>query len=361
MLFSDRVLSSKGLLRILTLGLLTLLSACGGGGGGGGADPVDEGGSDSVDDGSTSGDTDPGATNRRVSRVRYDYDNNGVFEGTREYMYASDGRIAQERYTYSDDGAEDIYLAGTLSNIMGLDHLDETISYTYDADGRLQTWVGYTSESRETNTYTYNDQNLITRIDVTIEDGSGAVISQYRHALTYAGQRLVGHTMVLEGEVTPVLENTIEYDIAGFVIINSQITTQSSLESRYDYTYLTNGRPDTIVETVSAIPSYRMTFEFGYTADNQPAYLNFITQGINSNRYSFEEQYDAGGRHITRQVDDLIDGTIDAVAEIEWEEGVCTPVLQWYPRTITADTVDTTSPYIPGTGYVWLSHCTDGI
>jgi hypothetical protein len=42
------------------------------------------------------------------------------------------------------------------------------------------------------------------------------------------------------------------------------------------------------------------------------------------NRYKMLYQYDANGRQIATQIDEAIDGTIDAVAEIEWEEGrVC--------------------------------------
>jgi YD repeat-containing protein len=360
MSIGTRVTLPGGRNTLVSVFLLMILSACGGGGGGGGSegDPTDNGDTDNTDDGSP----DSGTTNLRVSRVRYDFDNNGVFEGVREFAYGTDGRIMQERYTYSDDGTEDVYLAGTLSNSIGLDPVDETIDYTYDTEGRLQTWVGYNSETRQTSRYSYDDNDLLTRVDVTIEDGTGAVTSQYSHRLTYSGQQLVAHNMTLTGETTPLFENAIVYDDAGYVIENNQTTTQNGIVSHYAYTYLTNARPDTITETVSALPDYRMTFEFGYTGDNQPSYLNFLSEGPgNDNRYSFEEQYDSDGRHVARQVDDLIDGSIDAVAEIEWEEGSCTPVLDWHPRTVTADTVDTRSPYIPGTGYVWLSHCTDGI
>ncbi|MET0028441.1 MAG: hypothetical protein ABW101_12455 [Candidatus Thiodiazotropha sp.] len=355
-------LTNGGRFAMLLL-LLSMLTACGGGGGGDGSgDSADDGGTDNTGDDTTPQDPGTGTTGYRVSRVRYDFDNNGVFEGIREFAYASDGRIMQERYTYSDDGAEDVYLAGTLSNSIGLDPVDETIEYSYDSEGRLQTWVGYNSDFRQINTYTYNNDNLITRIDVSVEDGSGAVTSQYSHTLNYTGQRLTTHVMTEEGETTPILEYAISYDGAGYVLTNDQTTTQTDLVSSYAYTYLTNGRPDTVTETVSLLPDYRMSFEFGYTANNQPAYLNFITLGAgNDNRYSFEEQYDSNGRHVARQVDDLIDGSIDAVAEIEWEEGVCVAVLDWHPRTLVSDTVDTASPYIPGTGYVWLRHCTDGI
>ncbi|MET0050956.1 MAG: hypothetical protein ABW095_07720 [Candidatus Thiodiazotropha sp.] len=347
---------------------MLLMPACGGGGGGGGGGD-EQGSTDSedpvVDDGDgTSDETGSGGTGSRVSRVRFDFDNNGVFEGVREYEYASDGKIIQERYTYTDDGTADVELGNalTLSNSIDVDSVDETVSYAYDSEGRLQTWVGYNNETRQTCRYTYNADDLITRIDVTIEDGSGAITSQYQHALSYSGQRLVEHTMTMDGETSPTLEFAIVYDAAGYVIENNMTTTQSGLVSRYAYTYLANDRTDTITDTVPTLSAYRMAFEFGYNVDDQPAYLNFITEGTgNDSRYSFVEQYDADGRHVTRQVDDRIDGTIDAVVEIEWEEMACVPVLDWHPRTLVPDPVDSTSPYKPGTGYVWLRHCIDGI
>ncbi|MES9943038.1 MAG: hypothetical protein ABW104_18260 [Candidatus Thiodiazotropha sp. 6PLUC2] len=340
---------------------LTILPACGGGGGGGDETPTDDNSSDNTDDGSTTDDTDSGQTNIRVSRIRYDFDNNGVFEGTREYTYDTDGRIIEERYSYIDDGTEDTELAGTLSNSIALDPIDETITYTYDADGRLQTWVGVTSESRDTSIYTFNDDNLITQVDVTMEDETGAVTSQYSHTLSYSEQRLIRHTMTLDNEVTPMQEYEIGYDDSGYVITNQQTMTSSNQVSHQTYTYLTNGRPNTIVDTSPSLPDYRRTYEFGYTANNQPAYMNNIAEGIFSDRYGWLFQYDDNGQKITTQIDEAIDGTIDAVAEIEWEEGVCTSVLSWYPRTIVTDTVDLSSPYKPGTGYVWLPHCTSGM
>lgn len=339
---------------------LTLLSACGGGGGGD-ETPTDDNNSDNTDDSSTSDDADTGSTNIRVSRIRYDFDNNGIFEGTREYEYDTAGRILEERYSYTDDGTEDTDLAGTLSNSIALDPIDETITYTYDSEGRLQTWVGLTSESRATYTYTFNDDNLITGVDGTIEDETGAVTSQFKHTLTYSEQRLIRHTMTLNNEVTPMQEFEIGYDGSGYIITNQQTMTSSNQVSLQTYTYLTNGRPNTIVDTAPSLPDYRMTYEFGYTANNQPDYMNVITEGLLSDRYSRLFQYDGNGRQITTQIDEAIDGTIDAVAEIEWEEGVCSSVLSWHPRTVVTDTVDLSSPYKPGTGYVWLPHCTSGM
>ncbi len=342
---------------------LLVLSACGGGGTGSPADDsaTNESNTDNSDGDNTSGDADNGATHMRVARVRYDFDNNGVFEGTREYEYDTNGRIVQERYTYVDDGTPDISLAGTLSNSVGLDPLDETVTYAYDADGRLQTWTGRTSETRQTLTYTFDNDDLITRVDASVEDGSGAVTSRYHHTLTYSGQRLVGHTMTVDGQVSPMQEYEIGYDASGYVVSNRQTNTDTGLVSLYAYTYLSNGRPDTITDTVSSLPSYLMTFEFGYDASDRPAYLHFLSQGISTNRFSIEEQYDGNGRHIARHIDEQLDGTMDATAQIEWEDGPCSQVLTWYPRAVVTDHADPASPYLPGTGYVILPHCTDGI
>lgn len=347
---------------VMVFFLIITLSACGGGGGNGDDNQADNTDTDNSSDEPTTGDTDNDGTNRRVTRVRYDFDNNGVYEGVREYDYNSDGKIQQERYTYSDDGTEDVDIAGTLSNSIGLDQLDETINYTYDDDNRLQTWVGFTSETRITRTYHYNDSNLITRIDVLVQDGSGAVTSRNNFTLSYSGQRLIEYDWTLEDQMKPTQEYTLTYDNDGYIIQNVQTTARSDQVSTITYTYLNNGRPETITDTIPTLPGYLQTTEFGYNQNNQPSYINSTSESVlGSNRSSFIEEYDGDGIHITRQLDNSIDGNIDAIAEIEWESGACAPVLDWHPRVILSDAVDTSSPYRTGTGYVWLRHCTDGI
>jgi hypothetical protein len=352
---------------------LTILSACGGDGD---ESPMNDSGTDNTNGSSTLGDTDTGTTNVRVSRIRYDFDNNGVFEGVREFAYGSDGKILEERYTYSDDGTEDLPLfSSALSDYAAMDRMDETVTYTYDADGRLQTLVRVNSQTRVTSTYTFNDDNLITRVDGSIEDENGAVTSRYSHALTYTGQRLVSHTTTIDDDVMPVSKYEIRYDDAGYVVTNQVIPLQlpgdSNPTEQFNYTYLGNGRPYTITETslIDGLPDTSATstndhpfFEFGYTENNQLSYLNHIYNGTTMNHtFAWLSQYDANGRQIVHQVDEGIDGTIDAIAEIEWEEGVCSSVLSWSPRAIVPDTVDLASPYKPGTGYIWLPHCTSGI
>jgi hypothetical protein len=326
--------------------ILSILIGCGGGG------TQDDTVNENVDDGSP---IDP-QFDQRVARMRYDYDNNGTFEGLSEFLYDTSGRLTQERYTYIDDGDDDLHIAGTLQSYLGREDLDNTTTYTYDADGRVETWVIRDNLNSTSTSYTYDAGDLITRADEVNQNSAGAVLFSAYHELEYSGEQLIKHTQFNSSDSSLLNTYNIDYDSDGYVITNQMTSNLSTHESILSYTYLSSGLTERIDEIApdASSPSV-IAAEYTYNADEQVTRFD-----LHAADFSWERLFGDDGKVSEVRVDTSLDGSVDAVVMIEWEQGDCTPVMLWNARAFVYMKADPTSPYLPGTGYWRTGHCDQG-
>jgi YD repeat-containing protein len=288
--------------------------------------------------------------------MRFDYDNNGSFEGLSEFFYDADGRISEERYSYVDDGVADLHQAGTLQSYLGREDLDNTTSYTYDTDGRLQSWVISDSLNTTTISYSYDANGLITRVDEVNQSGSGALLFSSYHVLEYSGQQLIRHTQYDASDSSRLSTYQIYYDNSGYVVTNQMNSNLSSYESLLSYSYLSNGLTDRIDE-IAPSPSSTSELAAEYAYNNAGQVTRF---DLHVADFRWERLFGANGKVSEVRVDNALDGSVDAVVSIEWEQAVCTPVLLWNPRAFVYMKAEPPSPYLPGTGYWLAGHCDQG-
>ncbi len=326
-----------------SLSIIALFSVSGcGGGGGGTASPNDI--------------ATPQGSSQRVVRMRFDYDNNGTFEGLSEFFYDASGRITEERYSYVDDGVADLHQAGTLQSFLGREELDNTTSYTYDANGRLQSWVISDSLNTTTTSYSYDANDLITRVDEVNQSGTGAVLFSSYHMLDYSGQQLIRHTQYDTSDSSRISTYQIYYDGSGYVVTNQMNSNLSSYESLLSYSYLSNGLTDRIDE-IAPDPSStsELAAEYAYNAAGQVTRFDLHVAD-----FRWERLFSADGKVSEVRVDNAMDGSVDAVVMVEWEQAACTPVILWNPRAFVYMKAEPPSPYLPGTGYWLAGHCDQG-
>jgi hypothetical protein len=311
--------------------------------------------SDSDDTGNTT-DNDTAtdsATDIRVARMRYDYDNNGTYEGLTEFFYDSSGRLTQERYSYTEDGEVDRHIPGTIQSSLGREDLDNTVIYTYNSDGLLQSWVVRDSQLGALTRYIYDANNMLTRVDNVKEDNTGAVLSSTYHSLEYTDQRLTRHTHHNTDDSSLLYTYEIEYDYAGYVSSTLMTSNPPGMESRYVPYYFVNG----LIEDVelSSQGSKNLALECSYNALNQKVRSDVWQDG-----FSFEYIYGDNVKISEVRADYGQDGVIETVVAIEWEQGVCEPVVRWNVMSHSCVEIDPSSPYQPGAGYLYTGHCDQG-
>lgn len=345
---------------VMCLALLVALFTSGCGGGGGGSDDGDintgsdvTSGTDQTDDSADSDTTSDVTEGLRVARMRYDYDNNGVYEGLSEFFYDSNGRIEEERYSYIDDGLEDQHIPGTIQSWLGREDLDNTVTYTYDANGLMQTWVVRDSELSATTTYAYDANDLLVRVDKVTGGSGGDVRSSTYHSLEYTGQQLTRHTHHNSADDTLLFTYEIGYDPAGYIDTTRMTSNPPGLDMLYSPNYLANGLIDS-VEVANPTSTY-MGLICSYNDLGQRT-LSDVGQG----GFGFEYIYGNNGKVSEVRSDAAQDGSVDTVVAVEWEQGVCEPVPLWNAMAHACTLIDPTSPYQPGAGYLYTGHCDQG-
>ncbi|MEJ2620921.1 MAG: hypothetical protein P8163_11810 [Candidatus Thiodiazotropha sp.] len=243
-----------------------------------------------------------------------------------------------------------------LGSTLPRENLNTTATYTYDTEGRVETWSETNSEYSFTTTYTYDLNDLITRADTTSLDSVGGVTAQFHHLLEYDGIKLVQHTHYVGSDPSPNQTYQIEYDIDGRVATNSMTSNSAAADSLYTYSYFANGNLQTITATTPSTPSGGdMIFSFTFNTNNQPTSFEFRSD-LDQFTDDFGYTYQYAGNTLLSEslVDRYLDGSTDVRITTEWETGPCTAMILWEVRSIFPTNSDPASPYIPGTGY-WQS------
>jgi len=292
-------------------------------------------------------------TTTRLSRMLYDFDNNGIFEGTREYAYDADGRLSSERYVYVDDGITDTVF-GTFS--IGAESSDSNILYSYNLNGLLElVTIDTVGGGRSETVYTYNDDDLITRADIRSYDGVGAVSQRMFFTLTYVGQRLDYYSWY-KAPFAPDYIYELTYGADGLILSDRGRTRALLHVNQLAYTWRPDGHIDSIQETTPPVNHYSALIDYIYDATGKLAILKVMANDPNDN-YQWDMLYDSEGTAAGMNVDLNSDGAIEAVVRSELEVGLCEPVYAWMRRAEPSFKADATALYLPGAGYYKLGGC----
>lgn len=349
-------------MRISVALVVAVLAGCGGGessspaGSGSNNGSGNTGGNNGGNTGSGGSGSGSGQTGMRVSRILYDFDNNGTFEGERRITYFSDGRIAAETYVYTDDGTPDTNLGSfTLSGPK--DNQNQDITYTYSPNGTLFTVAYDSSGHHMRDTYTYDANGMVTRLDSFTQDSSGALISSLAWVHSLNGLQLNQYKLYLSGSNTALLDYTINYNGAGQVDTDLQTVSGSGQQNMRTYTWRSDGKISAIDETDPAPgATYQASIKFTYDSNSHLVSRLYATTYQNET-YRWDWVLDNNGLPIEKRVDLSANGTVEAVVRYEYEQGPCTKVYLWYPRSEPNFVINTAVPYKPGTGYVEIPVC----
>ena len=293
----------------------------------------------------------------RVARLLYDFDNNGIFEGEAQFTYDATGRVILENYVYTDDSAPDtdfrtFTIGGSTENM--------TTSYSYDANGLLETWVIDQGGDRFTTTYTYSNDRLVTAVNTVFEDNTGAETARITSELSYTGTRLDRYTAVtmILGLPGQGISDTydLSYDGAG-LLASDLMTSVLGAQSEQTYSWRVDGNID-MIQNTNPDPAINFTeiVDFIYDVNNR-----LITRQVLANDpgddYKWDMVYDSADRLIEERIDLDSDGSVEAVVQSQWEDGPCAPVFLWTLRAEPNFKADPASLYLPGTGYAVFSIC----
>ncbi len=291
----------------------------------------------------------PSTSARRIKRLRYDLDNNGVDDAVREFSYDANGRVTAETYTYTDDGTPDNSFS-TVS--IDIDDVSSDISYRYDAAGHLLNWsMDSDGEEDLSISYTYQG-DLISTAVLTVSPSSE--VTEIRAELEYSGGRLTGYDAYLNGSSDPAQSYLLKYRADGRV---AELITTPIGDNHLpvaSYSYRSDGTVDVILENDLTEPAYSSSYDYLYDTTGRPSGI-----ALDGGFYLMRALFDADGTNTGIEIDDGIDGSIEAHIEIEWEAATCTRVLVWSPNALTNGYHGPGAPFLPGTGYAYAQTCED--
>jgi len=215
-----------------------------------------------------------GSSNKRISRVDYDYDNNGVMDAVETYTYDSLGRMTRSAYVYTDDG--------TPNTFVEKEEFDLTFDVTYDSNNRM-TYHKFTTPTTITEfTYTYDaGTGLLARADVKVTTGGFVTDTYILYSAT--GGRIVQGDTYQTSDDSLQLSATYTYNTAGQLI--QSVSSNSFGTFTQDFTRDGSGRLDMQVTS--------STFDtFIQSHDNVFDTSNRLATRINVNTNPFADQYD---------------------------------------------------------------------
>jgi uncharacterized lipoprotein YehR (DUF1307 family) len=205
---------------LMVSGMSLVLTGCGGGGSESANAP--EAAADSAP-------TNVTVFDQRIVRGAFDYDANGIADATEEFAYDSQGRQIQRRYVYSDDGVRDLDTSD--------ERVDQVQDSTYDSAGNLLTNLTTRADGRTSRAMLqYGADGLLTRMEVVVRDGGGALLSQENFLYTYMSGRLTEMVVQLDSGL-PVMRQTLSYGSDGLpaVATTTRLIGPVGPDSRTEY------------------------------------------------------------------------------------------------------------------------------
>ncbi|MFZ5593247.1 MAG: hypothetical protein ACOY4D_03095 [Pseudomonadota bacterium] len=326
------------------------LSACGGSGGDG---PSNTPPGPNPGAGNSSGGG--SASAHRISRIRYDLDNNGDIDSVRTFSYDADGRVVAEHYTYTGDGIADTDF-GSFS--IDAPPGDQTVTYTYDSAGLLQLWSNVdASGGRIDSRYEYGDDTLVDRYTIDMFAAHGALTNSTYFELDYTGTQLTGWRHYIDGGGTLMQSAALTHNAGGQVQSDLLTVAMTGAQTRTDYTYTPVGKVDLVRQSDPAAGSAFFN-EHDYTYDSANTLVaEIITSSNPGDGYRWDYTVNGDGQRTQWRIDLGSDLTVEAVVHIEWEAGSCRQTFFWAPRAHPNFVATTTIPYVPGSGYAVLPVC----
>jgi len=325
------------------------LSACLDGGGGSSST-----GSDAGSD--PNGGSNAGAASfaNRITRVDYDYDNNGVVDATDDIAYDADGRVNLTSYFYNDDGTAD------LLNLRDDSVTQETNAFTYDSDGNVTLFVVDRQFQRIEASVTYDAAGLFARQDFQFLNGSGGQISATYWEFSYTGQQLDQVDSFFGSNTTPTTTQSFSYDASGLPATSR--FTGGSLDATSTFSWRSDGQLDLIDTQSDNGDSSSVVMDYDAQGLQQTQTWTNVGQGFNYSEitgrsYTRSVIYDGQDRPQIVSYDLDADGSVDATVTFTWETASCIPATLWAPNAFPNFVRDTARSFVPGAGFFTTQFC----
>lgn len=291
-----------------------------------------------------------GANGVRLAQLKYDLDNNGVFDVVRSFRYNVDGSLADTLDTYVEDGVAD---AEFMFQATGLTkgHIDGRIeTYFYNDTGYINSWIENSTNGRDEYFYEYAASGAVNYYRNDTYDASGERLNRFEFTsgqFTYnSKQQFVAVLQLLN------IGWILTYNDAGFIEASDIHFGPFVVTSKYHW------RSDGQLALIES-DGGNYQEHFNYDASNRFVSKVIVnTTSVNQNVTQTLE-YDGVGKAVRRFYDQGSDGTSEGMMEYVWEEGVCSERLLW---TIWAQPNETRSAsandaFLAGTGYSLLGYC----
>jgi hypothetical protein len=186
-----------------------------------------------------------------------------------------------------------------------------------------------------------------------MEDSMGGLLSPTYHSLEYIDQQLTRHTHHNTDDSSLLFTYEIEYDYLGYVSSTLMTSNPPGSEMRYIPNYFANGLIEDVELTSQG--STNLALECSYNALDQK-----IRGDVWQGGFSFEYVYSDNVNISDIRADVGQDGEIETVDTIEWEQGLCEPVVRWIAMLYSCTEIEPSLPYQPGAGYLYTGHCDKG-
>jgi len=285
--------------------------------------------------------------------MRYDFDNNGTFEGIRTVTYDSIGRVVGSAYTYTDDGTPDTDFR---SFTIGASNLNSTSVYTYDSSGLLSGLILDDANTRVENVVNYGSDGLVATGQTIIFDKILSAEAVFNSVATNA-EGIPQSIQRFQGS-SPRDVIAFEYDTAGRVALKRVSNASSTGPTETVYVWSSDGRLVEEITTVVGLPVFEIRVNYDYDSMGrlQSRLSTTLSNSMSiSGKYRWRYSYDATSARMEVDLND--DGTVEAVVLTEFETALCKDVIFWIPGAEPNFTPGSFPPFVPGTGYALASIC----
>jgi len=316
------------------------------------------GGSSSPQNNNTGGNSNNGGNTtsfpNRVTRVDYDYDNNGTTDATDTIAYDANGRVNLATYLYNDDGTADIL------NLRDTGTVQETNSFSYDSNGNLIIFIIDRLFQRIEVNVTYDNTGLLTRQDFQVLNSSGGQTTAISWNFAYSGQQLNEVDGFFNSNATPTSTQSFSYDSTGLPA--SSRFFAGSIATTTTFNWRSDGQLNNLDSQSDNGDSSSVVLTYDAQGLQQSqTWLNngqgFNLSEITGKNYIRSIVYDVQNRPLVISYDQDSNGSVDATVTLTWESAVCIPATLWAPNAFPNFVRDTTRPFVPGSGFFTTQFC----